>query len=418
MRSILFSLIILSCIRVSAQRDRYRFAESYLGLEIEFIQESGSYNYSNNDNTVLESNLPSSISPRIVMGGTHFWGLADFYISIPVHNFMLNDSKRISISNEVLTGFRLNPLRIDQKGFSPYLGIGFNSKELQLSLERLDGPIYSNWQAYYEMGFSYRNKSNGLFEIGARYFPKSSYTNYINRSFNQELKLSPWSISLSYKKIVDFTKSYSTEGVKRYMKKIHEKAVKNDALDAWSFGIGLSALIPLEKTEFASRHAFFNDEIEGNLYPDLGVAYYKSNWDAAIRISFRPLKQEETAFGYTHQMKRNSFAFEGFKFIGDYHGFAPFIGPFASFDRVQIRETDFGSEVVKLKKNILGYGLIFGWDIRQTNVDYLILRTNLRYNPRLSLKKDGNFLVASQLEFNFIQLVFYPERYRLYKNKQ
>ena len=63
-----------------------------------------------------------------------------------------------------------------------------------------------------------------------------------------------------------------------------------------------------------------------------------------------------------------------------------------------------------------GYGLVFGWDIRLSEVDFLILRTNLRYTPDLGHKIDGKSYTSRQIEFNFIQLVLYPQRIKANKN--
>jgi len=399
-----------------AQKDRYRFAATYFGIEGEYIQENNSFYYLNNSGNIDKKRLPSSISPRFLIGGTHFWGHADFYISIPIANIKLNNNSNASISNDVLTGFRLLPIRLKSNAFSPYIGIGFNSKEYSQKGANGKGPIYTNWQWYQEIGLAYQAKKSAIIELGIRYFSANAYNSYIDRSTFKKTEVSPFSFSFSYKKVFDFTAGYSSENAKKYMAKVHKKAEKEGALSAFSLGVGFSALIPLKKTELASRHSFFNDEIEGNLFPDLGIAYYSSPLDASARLSFRPLKQKESAFDYTYELRRNSFAFEIFKFLGDYHGFVPFIGPYVSIDQYQLIETDHGEKIIDNIDTKLGYGVVFGWDIRQTKADYLVLRTNLRYTPEFSYKKGKYRFTTEQIEFNFIQLVFYPERYKVYKN--
>ena len=56
-------------------------------------------------------------------------------------------------------------------------------------------------------------------------------------------------------------------------------------------------------------------------------------------------------------------------------------------------------------------GLTFGWDIvpGKTN-EALILRTNLRWYPFSEFEVNGRKFNFSQLEYNLIQVVFYPER--------
>jgi hypothetical protein len=56
-------------------------------------------------------------------------------------------------------------------------------------------------------------------------------------------------------------------------------------------------------------------------------------------------------------------------------------------------------------------GITFGWDIRPDDLQGWILRTNLRWHPNLNVNMpDGKQMKFDQLEFNFIQLVLYPER--------
>jgi len=416
-RAIILTSLLLFTIQLIAQKDRYHFAASYLGLEGEIIQESNSFKSLNSQNQINNTDLPSTLTPRVLIGATHFWGHADFYISIPLSNLKISGNRHASISNQVFTGFRFLPIKSQADHFSPYLGIGFNSKNYQQEGANGNSPLYSNWQWYPEIGLSYRTKKNIVFEIGARYFEKNEYHTYISRDLINSTAVSPLSFSIALKKVVDLTSSYSSEGAQKFLKKMHQKASENNALSAFSIGVGYNALIPLDKTDFASRLPFFNDEIEGNLSPDIGVAYYLHQMDASLRLSFRPLKQKETSYHYTHQLNRNSFAIEAFKFLGDYHGFAPFIGPYVSYDFYRLRESDFGQELIHKTFEKFGYGVVFGWDIRQSNIDYLILRTNLRYTPDLNHKHQGLSFTASQLEFNFIQIVFYPERFKVYKRR-
>ncbi|NOG56557.1 MAG: hypothetical protein HND54_02355 [Bacteroidetes bacterium] len=406
-------LLLLSQLSSFCQNDRYRFAESFFGFESEFVSEKNSFSYYDSQNQIQRGRIASSITPRILIGGTHFWGHADFYISIPLSTIKINGNKNLSSTNGVFTGFRVLPWKLKDKGFRPYFGAGFNSKKIELN----NGPTYTNWQWYYEWGLNFRHK-NRIVGLEMRYFSKNLYNAAIARTEKESLSVSPYSFSISYKQVIDFTAGYSTERSKKHMKAVYEKAKEEKALSAFSFGLGLTALIPLKNTELASQKPFFNDEIEGSVNIDLGIAYYINPIDASIRFSYRPLKQEETAFDYTYKLNKQSFALDAFKFIGDYHGFAPFIGPYVSFDRYHLTEIDDVVTIQDQTFNRIGYGLVFGWDIRQTKVDYITLRTNLRYTPEYNYTAGGYRFTAEQLEFNFIQLVYYPERHKIYKQNK
>ena len=62
-------------------------------------------------------------------------------------------------------------------------------------------------------------------------------------------------------------------------------------------------------------------------------------------------------------------------------------------------------------KNKLDAGVTFGWDIVPGKTsEALILRTNLRWYPLSKFEIDGKKFNFSQLEYNLIQVVFYPNR--------
>ena len=87
-----------------------------------------------------------------------------------------------------------------------------------------EGAIYTNWQWYKEAGITYKTKSNSLIELGFRYFDRNEYNSYIDRSNFREVVVSPFSFSIAYKKVFDFTNGYSTERSRRFMKKVYALA--------------------------------------------------------------------------------------------------------------------------------------------------------------------------------------------------
>lgn len=78
----------------------------------------------------------------------------------------------------------------------------------------------------------------------------------------------------------------------------------------------------------------------------------------------------------------------------------PFLGPHLSYERLSVRGTVRGDAVLWRP------GVTFGWDIRPDRLQSMILRTNLRYTPKLELiVTDGRQVALDQLEINFIQFV-------------
>ena len=100
---------------------------------------------------------------------------------------------------------------------------------------------------------------------------------------------------------------------------------------------------------------------------------------------------------------------ETYKFLGDYHGFVPYVGPTLAYEDLTFTDTDGNvSRTVQAKK--VAIGIIFGWDIRLSRAESWLLRTNLRYTPNLHLMAEGKKVQFDQLEFNFIQFVWFPGR--------
>ncbi|MBL4709837.1 MAG: hypothetical protein JKY48_15500 [Flavobacteriales bacterium] len=412
---VLLCSISISSFSQEKKKDKYQFAHTYFGIETEVLPQNGSFTTLNNQGNFDNKTLPSFASTRFVIGGTHFWDHADFYVSIPIVQFSIKGSKDAFIENGVLTGFRYFPLKIKPNSIRPFAGVGFGSPYFRSKGANGEGATQTNRQWYYEGGISYRYKGSKLFDLGIRYFNDKTYHYANSRKSFENVSLNQLSILFSYKRIYDFTQGYAKKKQKEYLKKVFDALEKNNELNTFSIGIGYSASIPLETTEYANKIPFLNQETTKNGNVELGIAYYSHDWDASARISYRPLKQKETAYNYTYLTTNHSIALEAFKFIGDYHGFVPFVGPYISSNNYKILEKDMGKKVSDYKANKLGYGIVFGWDIRLSRVDYLIMRTNLRYTPNLNYTKNGLDYTNKQIEFNFIQLVYYPKRHKIQK---
>jgi hypothetical protein len=131
--------------------------------------------------------------------------------------------------------------------------------------------------------------------------------------------------------------------------------------------------------------------------------------------AFRSMKQVREDGGRKLTVQRNSLALETYKFIGDFHGFVPFIGGGINFENLNIDEHEKNESFTKTK-NVFTPNITFGWDIRPAKSgEWWYLRTNLRYSPRLKFNIKNDFISLQHLEFNFIQFVIYPQRLASFK---
>ena len=113
------------------KKDRYQFAHTYIGLKTEVLPQNGSFSSLNANGTFDSKKLPTFGSARFVIGGTHFWDHADFYVGIPIINLALSGSKDAFISNGVLTGFRYFLLKIKPNSMRPFVGVGFGGPDFR-----------------------------------------------------------------------------------------------------------------------------------------------------------------------------------------------------------------------------------------------------------------------------------------------
>ena len=127
--SILFVLLfVISSAYTQDWEKRHQFAKSYFGLSNYIITSlsNGNYLTSSNQTATFEKN--GFISPAINIGATHFWGHADFYVSINTKVIKFQeDSIDNSYSLGTFTGLRIYPLASKSNNIRPYLGYKFSN---------------------------------------------------------------------------------------------------------------------------------------------------------------------------------------------------------------------------------------------------------------------------------------------------
>ena len=157
---------------------------------------------------------------------------------------------------------------------------------------------------------------------------------------------------------------------------------------------------------------YLDDYKTTSLFPDLGIGYYNYHLDAAVNISSRFYSVSLSGFDVYQKVNRTSFGLELYRFVGDYHGFVPFIGPILTYEIINGLEIESGKTVFNHGSNFLSGGVIVGWDIRPKRTDWWGIRTNIRYFPFLKLPATlGKHLDLQQIELNFLQLILYPGRF-------
>lgn len=106
---------------VDGGKTRHRFAQLNFGLDYRFFTNSSTRAFQvSNSNNLEQFKMNNLHETRLIIGGTHFWGHADFFIAIPVAYFGASKFK-----THVETGAKIFPWRIEKKKIRPYFGVSW-----------------------------------------------------------------------------------------------------------------------------------------------------------------------------------------------------------------------------------------------------------------------------------------------------
>ncbi|GHB52172.1 hypothetical protein GCM10007390_01010 [Persicitalea jodogahamensis] len=369
------------------------------------------------------ANFGNQSSARIVIGGTHFWGHADFYVAFPIANLRFpaaESLQKVSYNQGVETGFRVFPWALNAGKLRPFAGMSFKSLNYaQVSNEPNKDYAQVPWVAKmifpYQAGFAYSGRQF-LVQAGVNYQRRTDYHYPVSRTQYGDLTLSPWSFNLGMSYLINTNGGLgSARGAKLIKSRTRQLAATNH-LDSWYVGIGPSGTFEISKSEYVKdKYPYLEQSSPGAFIPDIAAGRYFHKPDLNVGISYRRLRYGSSGYNTSLSYSRRSYTLEAYKFLGDYHGFVPFVGPTLAYEDLKFTDKNDGDTDTFGQKKI-ALGLIFGWDIRISRSETWLLRTNLRYTPNLHLKAEGEKVMFDQMEFNFIQFVWFAGRRNALKN--
>jgi hypothetical protein len=366
-------------------------------------------------------NFGATVMPRVTIGGLHFWGHADFYVTFPMgirFSQKPDFASRFRNMEDVETGMKIYPMALRPGRLSPYLGISF--QPFRFGYQR-EGANYSKGYAHFERfmapiqaGLTYTTKRY-LWTAGLRYNRHQQFDYYESPTQKAAIRVNALNFNFGILRYIDTDKSMGTpRGVAQQNKMYHILKIKN-GLSAWYWGLGPSAALQMSKSGFLKQNypSLADEMLNSFLVPDLTFGRYFSKPDLNIGTTARTMGFKTGAFDSKLQLRRHTVGLEAYKFLLDYHGFVPFVGPMFSLEYLQLKTN--GIKTASDWKPALG--IVFGWDIRVTKTGIALLRTNLRYTPGLHLDVNGEKIMFNHLEFNFIQYVTFIGRKKLYQKR-
>jgi|APTNR8051073442_1049403.scaffolds.fasta_scaffold04077_3 hypothetical protein len=409
---ILSSQIVISQAYINKQ-SRHRFAQLSMGVDVE-TNFGGIAKYLNENGEINTLDLPSTYTPRFLIGGTHFWGHADFYIAIPLLRTQFEENNQvIQYLRGVETVFKYYPWRIESDRIIPYLGFSIAPFYYEQSNNNIDygnGPELNHTNFPLLGGITY-NSGNHLFEFGVAWNYTNKQDYYINQTTKENIITPPVYMNFSYRYLLETTLSAEQDWESGRTKEITEKLATQNKLDGFYLGAGLSSAFWLGKNSYNENEKPYIESYTTSIMPDFTLGYYLHNTDLNIALGYRDYATSSNTYGTYQSLNRQSVVLELTKFLFDYHGFVPFVGPSVSYENLSFEEKILGNTTYDISEDKIGYGLTFGWDIRPNRIQSWLLRTNLRWFPSMEVDINNNSTVSfNNLEFNFIQLIIYPDR--------
>ncbi len=419
---LVFLLILVAMTMVKAQtaekdttieriKIRTSFAKSYFGLDA-FSTLGGNTQYATPTGLQTVS-FSGTTAPRILLGGTHFWGHADFYVAFPVVRLGSQapaELKSLFYNEGIETGFRVYPWTVEQGKLRPFVGIAFKGavfKQVDKTYQTV--PSVARTIFPYQAGLVFAGKKY-LLQAGLNFQSKNNYRYPISRTEYGDVKTASWSFNVGMSYWINSNGGFASNYGVSYMKNGVKKLAAKNRLNCWYLGIGPSGTFEISKSEYVKdKYPFLRQESPGTFIPDVTAGRYFHRLDINVGVSYRRLRYESSGYDVKLNYNRRSIMIETYKFLGDFHGFVPFVGPTLAYEDLTFTDTD-GKSVKTFTSKKAALGVIFGWDIRMSRSETWLLRTNLRYTPNLHLQAEGKKVMFDQMEFNFIQLIWFAGR--------
>lgn len=396
---------------VEGGNTQHRFAQTYVGADLQHVPGMGeTFGVAFVDPVAI----PGRIVPRLTIGGLHFWGHADFYVTFPIppHGFETeSDGLHSFFSTGIETGGRFYPWRLEQGTIRPFVGASWALVNYAQRESDGDwGPTLFRHRGLLHGGLSWMI-GPGIIEAEGTWIPGTDVRYPVSRAETASIRLPGAAVKVGFKYPFETTVSAEYAAQSGWTEEQRRRMDSAGQLSTWMIGAGPSAAFTLGRSSWITEERPWLDAIPPSTpFPDLSLGYYLHRLDAVIGLAYRPISQVQEAYGVELALHRHSLRLEAYKFLFDYNGFVPFVGLGIGAEWLEVLEHD-GASAADVTARSWSPGIVFGWDIRPTPIDWFTLRTNLRYTPGLSVTMpSGNDVSFDQLEFNFIQLVLYPER--------
>ncbi len=391
---------------------KHRFAQMYFSAEGQWQPSGGYFNYVDGGSTRSNS-LSSRFSPRVHWGGMHFWGHADFYVAFELGGIRSQaGNTRYSYNSGVETGAKIYPWRLEKNALRPYLGVAWSAGDYAQTNTDIGNSADIDLMRLAALGGVSFQWDNFIIEAGARYIFDTKLRQWYTRTQSAEMDIPPTALTLGLKYVFDTTlpiEKYDQSGLAAKRK---EDLTSRGAMSTFTLAVGPSGgfVVGAGSAYTQEKYPFASPVVNGAFFADMGIGYFFSDLELSANLILRNMNAGVSAFGLRQQQTRFSVALEVNKNLVNWNGFIPFVGVHFGRDAMRYAEQDGTNSAWEQFETKWLPGLTFGWDIRPSDVDWWLLRTNLRYTPGATMTVRGSTVALTNFEFNFIQFVMFPAR--------
>jgi len=394
-------------------KTRHRFAQTVFGLDMQGSC-GGSGSFINENGNTEQFHLSPRINPRIYLAGTHFWGHAEFYLAIPLPGFGNHTYKsiRYTFSQADVFGIKLYPWPIQRHRLRPFAGFSISgiSYRQYTNNDATSGPSITRVRVPLLAGLNYCT-GRYLFEAGINYNPSNSLPYYLSPVQAARITTPPLLFWIGLRKWLETTVYSEPAYLSGETEKRYQALRQSRQLSSWFVGIGPSSAFFTRHSPFNAALFPFMDKPLSTIFPEISAGYFYEPFGMHAVAVFRHNGVQTAAYGVKQHYTRTALTLEVHKYLFDYNGFDPYIGACASYEWLGFSQTSLTDPKISAHQQRIAPGIVFGWDILPDKLQGMTLRTNLRYFPNLNLEPaHGKKIFLDQLEFNFIDLIIYPQR--------
>lgn len=405
--------------RVRAAERRFAFAETYLGAD---LLRAGAATLPAGGGATLAA--PVAVVPRVTIGGLHFWGHADFHVS-----FVLGPDVRARLEGDgtpaaalrpgLETGARWYPLALRPDGRPrPFVGLGWQRLDVTARTAAGDGAATTLVRFPLQAGLSLRTGRTTL-QAGVHIHLDRDFRYAAGPGRVADGTVPAGAVWLGVQRHFDGTRTLARPVAGGQEAEREARLRRAGRLSGPFVGLGVSTATAIGTSSWnAAERPELGARLPGTVFPEIAAGWEWPDRQLAVSLVARRWTLAQDAYGLSQAQSRASVALEALRFLGDYHGFVPFVGVSLGRDHLRLREafapgavtTDRAAAVVRADSPWIP-GLVVGWDIQPTRTQSIVLRTNLRYAPTAALPMpDGRSSSFAHFEFNFIQVVWHPRR--------